>query len=201
MSTATDIARPSTRTPTWLVGLGLSLLALVVRLPTFFSPRHVGFDDGVYGASVLMMREGARPYHEVFSPQGPLHYPILFVGDLLGLRTLNSPRVASVVATTAYGNAGLSQPGIQACGRVGRRIERVPECRAVQARHSDVPPSRQRHSGNSQPPLASRASRKRGWAQMGATVQRPRVPAARVAPVWSTQKGPGRPPQWPPMMS
>jgi hypothetical protein len=98
MSTTTDLARPSTRTPTWLVGLGLALLALVVRLPTFFSPRHVGFDDGVYGASVLMMREGARPYHEVFSPQGPLHYPILFVGDLLGFRTLDSPRVASVVA-------------------------------------------------------------------------------------------------------
>ena len=82
----------------WLLPAGLAVLALVVRLPMFFSPRHVLFDDGVYGVTVLMMRHGARPFHDVFSPQGPLHLPILYVGDLLGLRTLNAPRVAPVVA-------------------------------------------------------------------------------------------------------
>ena len=67
----------------------------------FFSPRHVLFDDGVYGATVLAMRHGARPFHEVFSPQGPLHLPILYAGDLLGFRTLNAPRVAPVLAGIA----------------------------------------------------------------------------------------------------
>ena len=81
--------------------VGLALLALVIRLPMFFSPRHVLFDDGVYGATVLAMRHGARPFHEVFSPQGPLHLPILYAGDLLGFRTLNAPRVAPVLAGIA----------------------------------------------------------------------------------------------------
>ena len=86
---------------TWLVPAGLALFALVIRLPMFFSPRHVLFDDGVYGATVLAMRHGARPFHEVFSPQGPLHLPILYAGDLLGFRTLNAPRVAPVLAGIA----------------------------------------------------------------------------------------------------
>ena len=76
-------------------------LALVIRLPMFFSPRHVLYDDGVYGATVLAMRHGARPFHEVFSPQGPLHLPVLYAGDLLGFRTLNAPRVAPVLAGIA----------------------------------------------------------------------------------------------------
>ncbi len=92
-------ARAGSRT--WFVLAGLALLALVVRLPMFFSPRHVLFDDGVYGVTVLAMRHGARPFHEVFSPQGPLHLPILYAGDLLGFRTLNAPRVAPVLAGIA----------------------------------------------------------------------------------------------------
>jgi hypothetical protein len=92
-------ARAGSRT--WLVPFGLALFALVIRLPMFFSPRHVLFDDGVYGATVLAMRHGARPFHEVFSPQGPLHLPILYAGDLLGFRTLNAPRVAPVLAGIA----------------------------------------------------------------------------------------------------
>jgi hypothetical protein len=77
---------------------GLALLALLIRLPMFFSPRHVLFDDGVYGVTVLAMRHGARPFHDVFSPQGPLHLVILYAGDLLGFRTLNAPRVAPLLA-------------------------------------------------------------------------------------------------------
>jgi 4-amino-4-deoxy-L-arabinose transferase-like glycosyltransferase len=95
---AAEVAPPRTRPRPVLVGLGLSLLAVVVRLPTLFSPRHVGFDDGVYGATVLAMRDGAEPFRDVFSPQGPLHLVILYAGDLLGLRTLNAPRVAPVLA-------------------------------------------------------------------------------------------------------
>ena len=46
----------------WGIPAGLAGLALVVRLPMFFSPRHVLFDDGVYGVTVLAMRAGARGY-------------------------------------------------------------------------------------------------------------------------------------------
>src|SRR5262249_24954368 len=98
-------ASPSTRTRAtrraWLYPAALVGLALVVRIPTYFAPRSVLFDDGVYGVTVLSMRHGARPFHEVFSPQGPLHYPILYLGDLLGFRTLDAPRVAPVLAGVA----------------------------------------------------------------------------------------------------
>jgi hypothetical protein len=99
--TSADTPPRTRRRRAWGVPVALAGLALVVRLPMFFSPRHVLFDDGVYGVTVLAMREGARPFHDVFSPQGPLHLPVLYVGDLLGLRTLNAPRVAPVLAGIA----------------------------------------------------------------------------------------------------
>ena len=68
----------------WQVMAGLALLAIVVRLPSFLSSRHLVFDDGTYGVSVLDMRHGLLPYREVFSAQGPLHFPLLYLGDLLG---------------------------------------------------------------------------------------------------------------------
>jgi hypothetical protein len=101
MTVTTPPAATRARPRTWVVGVALAAIAVVVRLPTLCSPRHVGFDDGVYGATVLAMRHGAEPFRDVFSPQGPLHYPILYLGDLLGFRTLNSPRVASVLAGIA----------------------------------------------------------------------------------------------------
>jgi hypothetical protein len=47
---------------------------------------------------VLAMRDGFEPFRDLFSPQGPLHLPILYVGDWLGFRTLNAPRVMPVLA-------------------------------------------------------------------------------------------------------
>ena len=60
----------------------LSLAAVVLRLPAVLSSRHLSFDDGVYGATAVAMRHGARPYRDVFSSQGPLHLPLLYVADL-----------------------------------------------------------------------------------------------------------------------
>jgi hypothetical protein len=76
----------------------LAVLTIVLRLPAFLSSRHLVFDDGTYGVSVLDMRHGLAPYRGVFSAQGPLHFPLLYVGDLLGFRTIDGPRVAPMLA-------------------------------------------------------------------------------------------------------
>lgn len=79
----------------------LALAAIVVRLPAVLSSRHLSFDDGVYGATAVAMRDGARPYRDVFSSQGPLHHPMLYLADLAGLRTSVAPRLLSVAAGVA----------------------------------------------------------------------------------------------------
>jgi 4-amino-4-deoxy-L-arabinose transferase-like glycosyltransferase len=81
----------------------LDLAALVVgtvliRLPALFAERHLTFDDGVFGASAIAMRHGGEPFKQVFSSQGPLFLPLLWLVDLLGLRLLDSPRLLSVLA-------------------------------------------------------------------------------------------------------
>ncbi|MFM8304748.1 MAG: ArnT family glycosyltransferase [Actinomycetota bacterium] len=76
----------------------LALAAVVVRLPAVLSPRHLSFDDGVYGATAVALRHGARPYRDVFSSQGPLHQPLLFAADVVGLRTSLGPRLLPVSA-------------------------------------------------------------------------------------------------------
>lgn len=77
---------------------GLALVTVALRLPTFVAERHLTFDDGVYGASAVAMRAGGEPFREVFSSQGPLWLPLVWLGDLLGLRTMNAPRVTSMLA-------------------------------------------------------------------------------------------------------
>ncbi len=97
---ARDVApepRPLRISP-WAVVGALALLTILLRLPAFLSSRHLVFDDGTYGVSVLDMRHGLAPYRGVFSAQGPLHFPLLYAGDLLGLRTIDGPRVAPMLA-------------------------------------------------------------------------------------------------------
>jgi hypothetical protein len=96
------VARRRSRTSAaWFVVPFLAALTVAVRLPAFFSSRHLSFDDGVYGVSIVDMRHGLAPYTGVFSAQGPLHFPLLYVGDLIGLRTLNGPRVTPMLAGIA----------------------------------------------------------------------------------------------------
>ena len=85
----------------WRIALILVVLTVVLRLPAFLSSRHLVFDDGTYGVSVLDMRHGLAPYRGVFSAQGPLHFSLLYVGDLLGFRTIDGPRVAPMLAGIA----------------------------------------------------------------------------------------------------
>jgi hypothetical protein len=76
----------------------LVVTAVVVRLPTFLSMRTLSFDDAVFGATVLDMRRGLVPYGGVFASQGPLHLPLLYAGDVLGLHTIDGPRVTPMLA-------------------------------------------------------------------------------------------------------
>ncbi len=81
------------RTPRWVLAV-----TVAVRLPSVFASRHLTFDDGVYGASAMAMRHGALPFRDVFSSQGPLFLPLVGLADLIGLRTLDGPRLLGVVS-------------------------------------------------------------------------------------------------------
>lgn len=81
--------------------LGLAVLAVLLRLPAFFSSAAIGFDDGVYGLSANAMRSGYAPFKSVFSSQGPLFLPILRIADLVGFERINSPRIAALCAGVA----------------------------------------------------------------------------------------------------
>lgn len=98
-------SRLSSRLPSALgsarAPLALALLALVVRLPALFASRHLTFDDGVFGASAVAMRHGGVPFREVFSSQGPLFLPLVWVFDLLGGRAEVAPRLLAVAAGVA----------------------------------------------------------------------------------------------------
>ena len=76
----------------------LSALTVALRLPAFLAERHLTFDDGVYGASAVAMRAGGQPFRDVFSSQGPLFLPLVFLADLLGVRTVDAPRLVAVAA-------------------------------------------------------------------------------------------------------
>ncbi|MBA3303764.1 MAG: hypothetical protein H0U26_07835, partial [Acidimicrobiia bacterium] len=82
----------------------LALLALgtaILRIPALLASAHLTVDDGVFGASAVVMRAGALPFRDVFSSQGPLFLPLVWSSDLVGLRTLNSPRVLALVSGIA----------------------------------------------------------------------------------------------------
>jgi len=76
----------------------LAAATVLLRLPAYLADRHLTVDDGVFGASALAMRTGALPYREVFSSQGPLFLPLVWVFDLLGLRTLDAPRLLALAS-------------------------------------------------------------------------------------------------------
>lgn len=94
-----------------LDGLLLALGTVAVRLPALLASRHLSFDDGVYGASAIAMRHGGAPFRDVFSSQGPLFLPLVYVFDLLGLRTLDGPRLLSLASAVAI------TLGVYAAGR------------------------------------------------------------------------------------
>jgi hypothetical protein len=75
--------------------------AAALRIPAYLAARHLSFDDGVYGASAVAVRHGGLPFRDVFSSQGPLFLPLVWLADLLGLRTLDAPRLLAVASGLA----------------------------------------------------------------------------------------------------
>lgn len=80
---------------------GLVTGAIVIRLPAFLADRHLTFDDGVFGASAVAMRAGSEPFREVFSSQGPLFLPLVWLADLVGFRGADAPRLLTLGAGVA----------------------------------------------------------------------------------------------------
>jgi hypothetical protein len=76
----------------------LGAITVTLRLPALFATRSLVFDDGVFGVSALAMRRGELPFREVFSSQGPVFLPLVWLADLVGFRTLDAPRLLSVAA-------------------------------------------------------------------------------------------------------
>jgi hypothetical protein len=85
----------------WVDAAVLAAVAVVIRIPAFVADRHLTYDDGFFGLSAIEMRNGVVPFKELFSPQGPLHLPLLYLADLVGLRTTNAPRMLPIVAGAA----------------------------------------------------------------------------------------------------
>ena len=44
------------------------------------------------------MRNGELPFRDIFSSQGPVFLPLVWVADLVGFRTLDAPRLLGVAA-------------------------------------------------------------------------------------------------------
>src|SRR5205823_835540 len=66
----------------------------------------------------VAMRTGGLPFRDVFSSQGPLFLPLVWLFDLLGLRSFDAPRllavasgVALMAATWSAGRALRLSPG------------------------------------------------------------------------------------------
>jgi hypothetical protein len=85
----------------WVAGAALAGLAVLVRLGAFLARVNLSLDDGAYGVSVVDMREGYRPYRDLFSSQGPLHLPLLYAGDVVGLHAHVAPRLVPLLAGVA----------------------------------------------------------------------------------------------------
>src|SRR5918995_94416 len=96
---AAERTRAATDRRTWWIDAAvLAGIAVVLRIPAYVAGRHLTYDDGFFGLSAIEMRDGVVPFRDLFSPQGPLHLPLLYVADLVGLRTTNAPRVLPMVA-------------------------------------------------------------------------------------------------------
>jgi 4-amino-4-deoxy-L-arabinose transferase-like glycosyltransferase len=98
---APPAAPSATTAPRWRTPVLLAAFTVAIRIPALLATRHLTFDDGVFGASAVAMRDGGVPFRDVFSSQGPLFLPLVFVADLLGLRTLDAPRLLGVAAGVA----------------------------------------------------------------------------------------------------
>ena len=63
----------------WIDAAVLAAIAVLLRIPAFVASRHLTYDDGFFGLSAIEMRDGVVPFRDLFSPQGPMHLPLLYI--------------------------------------------------------------------------------------------------------------------------
>jgi hypothetical protein len=99
-ATTTEAVAPAApRSPArWWPPVLIVAVAIVVRIGALVVHKHLSLDDGAYGVSIADMRHGLAPYRDLFASQGPLHYPLLYLGDLLSGHARNGPRVVPVLS-------------------------------------------------------------------------------------------------------
>jgi 4-amino-4-deoxy-L-arabinose transferase-like glycosyltransferase len=78
--------------------LVLTIATIVIRIPGFFATKSLVFDDGVFASSARAMRNGELPFRDIFSSQGPVFLPLVWLADLLGFRTMDAPRLLAIAA-------------------------------------------------------------------------------------------------------
>jgi Dolichyl-phosphate-mannose-protein mannosyltransferase len=93
-SPVTPIPPPRWRTD----ALVLAVATIVIRIPGFLATKSLVFDDGVFASSARAMRNGELPFRDIFSSQGPVFLPLVWLADLLGFRTMDAPRLLSLAA-------------------------------------------------------------------------------------------------------
>jgi len=76
----------------------LGIATVIIRIAAFFASKSLVFDDGVFASSARAMRNGEVPFRDIFSSQGPVFLPLVWVADLVGFRTIDAPRLVSVAA-------------------------------------------------------------------------------------------------------
>lgn len=105
----------------WVDAGIVAVVAVALRLPAFLASAHLSFDDGVYGASAVAMRAGGAPFRDVFSSQGPLWLPLVWLGDAVTFRASSSPRTVAVAAGAVLAVA-VYLAGREVTGRAGALI-------------------------------------------------------------------------------
>jgi hypothetical protein len=84
----------------WYVAV-LAVLAGALRIPMWLSRTHLTFDEGVFLASTDLAAAGFTQYRDFFASQGPLFFPLLQLGDLLGFGDPRGARTIMVISGIA----------------------------------------------------------------------------------------------------
>ncbi len=92
------------------------LLALSLRLAQLDVPND-NYDEGVYLESLLLMRDGYRPFHDIVATQGPLHLYLAYPAYALGGQSLTAARVGAVCGSV-LGVVGVVIAGSALVGRL-----------------------------------------------------------------------------------
>ena len=67
------------RSDAWM----LAVATVVIRVPAFFAQKSLVFDDGVFASSARATRNGELPFRDIFSSQGPVFRPLVWLAAVV----------------------------------------------------------------------------------------------------------------------